>query len=150
MSLAEASHPQESRSGPAVRRGWALLVLCLSLLIVTLDNTILNVALPTLVRDLHATSSQLQWVVDGYALVFGGLLLVSGSLADRYGRKGAFLLGLVLFAAASAWAAWSSGVAMLIAARASMGVGAALIMPATLSIITDMFREPAVRQRAIS
>jgi EmrB/QacA subfamily drug resistance transporter len=151
MNVAEAGPAPVAGGLPVpARRGWALLVLCVSLLIVTLDNTILNVALPTLVRDLHATSTQLQWVVDGYALVFGGLLLVAGSLADRYGRKRAFLLGLALFAAASAWAAWSSGVAMLIAARAGMGVGAALIMPATLSIITDMFREPAVRQRAIS
>ena len=133
-----------------VHRWLALVVLCVSLLIVTLDNTILTVVLPTLVRDLNAKSSQLQWVVDAYALVFGGLLLVAGTLADRYGRKKAFLLGLVLFAAASIWAARSSTVDMLIAARASMGIGGALIMPATLSIITDMFREPHVRQRAIS
>ncbi|GID29886.1 MFS transporter [Paractinoplanes brasiliensis] len=150
MSTTKADHTQVTQQPPVPpHRAWALLVLCVSLLIVTLDNTILNVALPTLVRDLHATSSQLQWVVDGYALVFGGLLLVAGSLADRYGRKRAVLLGLCLFAVASAWAAWSSSVHTLIAARASMGVGAALIMPATLSIITDMFREPAARQRAI-
>jgi EmrB/QacA subfamily drug resistance transporter len=142
-----ADRPVET---PTVRRWPALVVLCVSLLIVTLDNTILNVVLPTLVRDLSATSSELQWVVDAYALVFGGLLLVAGSLADRYGRKKAFLAGLVLFTAASAWAALSSTVGMLIAARAGMGVGAALIMPSTLSIITDMFREPEVRQKAIA
>src|SRR5512138_1508387 len=105
MTLAEAGHPHESRSGPAVRRGWALLVLCLSLLIVTLDNTILNIALPTLVRDLHATSTELQWVVDAYVLVFAGLLLVAGSVADRVGRKRTFLAGLCAFAAGSTWAA---------------------------------------------
>src|SRR5574341_469831 len=132
------------------RRWLALIVLCVSLLIVTLDNTILNVVLPTLVRDLQATSSQLQWVVDAYALVFGGLLLVAGSLADRYGHKRAFLAGLGLFAAASVWAALASTVDMLIAARASMGVGAALIMPSTLSSITDMFREAVAGQKAIS
>lgn len=126
-----------------------LAVLCSSLLIVNLDTTVLNVALPTLVRELNATSSQLQWVVDAYALVFGGLLLVSGSLADRFGRKRTFLTGLLAFAAGSAWAAFSGSVGVLIAARASMGVGASLLMPSTLSIITDVFRDPAERQRAI-
>lgn len=129
---------------------WATLaVLCSSLLIVNLDTTVLNVALPTLVRDLNANSSQLQWVVDSYALVFGGLLLAAGSLADRFGRKRTFVLGLVAFAAGSGWAAFSGSVGVLIAARASMGVGASLLMPSTLSIITDVFRDPAQRQRAI-
>ncbi len=131
------------------RRWLALAVLCVSLLIVNLDNTVLNVALPTLVRDLHATSSQLQWVVDSYALVFAGLLLVAGSLADRVGRKRTFMAGLIAFAGASAWAAFSGSVPMLIAARATMGIGAALMMPSTLAIITDMFRQHHERQRAI-
>ena len=100
-------------------------------------------------RELHATSSQLQWIVDAYALVFGGMLLVAGSLADRLGRKRTFLAGLVAFAGGSAWAAFSGSVGMLIAARASMGIGAALMMPSTLAIITDMFRDGAERQRAI-
>ena len=143
------SAPQSDAGGAASRRWIALAVLCISLLIVSLDNTVLNVALPTLVRDLHATSSQLQWVVDSYVIVFAGLLLVAGSLADRIGRKRTFLAGLAAFAAGSTWAAFSGSVAMLIAARASMGIGAALIMPSTLSIITDMFREPGERQRAI-
>jgi EmrB/QacA subfamily drug resistance transporter len=124
-------------------------VLCVSLLIVTLDNTVLNVVLPTLVRDLHATTSQLQWIVDAYVMVFAGLLLVAGSVADRVGRKRTFLAGLAAFAAGSTWAAFSGSVGMLIAARASMGIGAALIMPSTLAIITDMFRDGAQRQRAI-
>jgi len=124
-------------------------VLCVSLLIVTLDNTVLNVVLPTLVRDLHATTSQLQWIVDAYVMVFAGLLLVAGSVADRVGRKRTFLAGLAAFAAGSAWAAFSGSVGVLIAARASMGIGAALIMPSTLSIITDMFRDGGERQRAI-
>ena len=130
-------------------RWLALAVLCSSVLMVNLDNTVLNVALPTLVRDLHATSSELQWIVDAYALVFGGLLLVAGSLADRAGRKRLLLTGMVAFAGGSAWAAFSGSVGVLIAARASMGVGAAMMMPATLSIITDMFRDPGERQRAI-
>jgi EmrB/QacA subfamily drug resistance transporter len=136
-------------NGPRSSRWLALTVLCVSILIVNLDVTVLNVALPTLVRDLHATSHQLQWIVDAYALVYGGLVLVGGSLADRIGRKRTFLAGLVLFAGGSAWAAFSGSVGVLIAARASMGIGAALMLPSTLSIITDMFREGALRQRAI-
>lgn len=134
---------------PGSRRWLALSVLCVSILIVNLDVTVLNVALPTLVRDLHATSHQLQWIVDSYALAYGGLVLVGGSLADRIGRKRTFLAGLVLFAGGSAWAAFSGSVGMLITARVSMGVGAAVMMPSTLSIITDMFRDGGVRQRAI-
>jgi EmrB/QacA subfamily drug resistance transporter len=125
-------------------------VLCVSLLIVTLDNTVLNVALPTLVDKLHASSSDLQWTVDAYVLVFAGLLLVSGSLADRVGRKRTFLAGLAVFAACSTWAAFSGSVGSLIAARASMGIGGALIMPSTLAIITNTFTVPHQRQRAIS
>jgi EmrB/QacA subfamily drug resistance transporter len=131
-----------------VRRWLALGVLCLSLLIVTLDNTVLNVALPTLVRDLGATSTNLQWIVDAYVLVFAGLLLVSGSVADRFGRKWTFIAGLVVFAGCSTWAAFSGSVGMLIAARASMGVGGALIMPSTLALITNMYTDPRERQRA--
>jgi EmrB/QacA subfamily drug resistance transporter len=134
---------------PSPRRWLALAVLCVSLLIVTLDNTVLNVVLPTLVRDLHATDSQLQWIVDAYVIVFAGLLLVAGSVADRVGRKRTFLAGLAAFAAGSVWAAFSGSVGMLIAARASMGIGGALIMPSTLAIITDMFRDGGERQRAI-
>ena len=136
--------------GSAPTRRWAALaVLCISLLIVTLDNTVLNVALPTLVEQLGATSSDLQWIVDAYVLAFAGLMLVSGSLADRVGRKRTYLAGLVLFAACSAWAAFSGSVGHLIAARASMGVGAALIMPSTLAIITNTFQDAAERSKAI-
>jgi EmrB/QacA subfamily drug resistance transporter len=150
MALRTSESPAPPVGPTAQPRRWlALAVLCVSLLIVNLDNTVLNVALPTLVRDLHATSSQLQWIVDSYALVFAGLLLVAGSLADRVGRKRTFIAGLVAFAAASAWAAFSGSVPMLIAARATMGIGAALMMPSTLAIITDMFRQHHERQRAI-
>ena len=108
----------------AVPRGhrWAaLVVLCASALIINVDNTILNVALPTLVRKLAATSSELQWIVDSYAMVFAGLLLVGGSLADRFGRKRFFLIGLGVFAAGSVGAAFSGSVNLLIAWRAVMG-----------------------------
>ena len=141
--------PAVSPDRAAPRRWAALAVLCVGLLVVNLDNTVLNVALPTLVRDLHATDTQLQWIVDSYIIVFAGLLLVAGSLADRIGRKRTFLAGLAAFAAGSAWAAFSGSVGMLLAARASMGVGGALMMPSTLSIITDMFRDHTERQRAI-
>ena len=127
----------------------ALVVLCAAALIINLDNTILNVALPTLVRDLHATSSQLQWIVDSYAMVFAGLLLVGGSLADRFGRKRFFLIGLTVFAAGSIGAALSGSVDLLIAFRAVMGAGAALTIPSSLSIINDVFRDPKERAKAI-
>jgi EmrB/QacA subfamily drug resistance transporter len=128
----------------------ALVALCLSVVIVNVDNTILNVALPTLVRTLHATSSQLQWIVDSYAMALAGMLLVGGSLGDRFGRKRLFVLGLALFLAGSIGAAFSSSVALVIAFRAVMGAGAALTMPSTLSIINDTFRTPRERSRAIS
>src|ERR1700710_519141 len=112
------------------RRRWATLaILCVSLLVIVIDNTIVNVALPTLVRDLGTSVSDLQWVVDAYTLVFGGLLLTAGSHADRFGRKGALPIGLVIFGGASAAAAFAGGVGPLIGARAVMGFGAALVMP---------------------
>ena len=129
---------------------WAMLVVvCASALIVNVDNTILNVALPTLVRKLAATSSELQWIVDSYAMVFAGLLLVGGSLADRFGRKRFFLIGLTVFAAGSIGAAFSGSVDVLIGWRAVMGAGAALTIPPSLSIINDVFRDRAERARAI-
>jgi EmrB/QacA subfamily drug resistance transporter len=121
------------------RRWWILLTLCLSLVIITLDNTILNVALPTLVRDLEATNSELQWIIDSYTLVFAGLLLTAGSLGDRFGRKGALQVGLVVFAVGSGVSALATSPDQLIATRALMGVGGAFIMPATLSILTNVF-----------
>jgi len=132
------------------RRRWAtLVVLSLSLVIIGLDNTILNVALPTLVRELGATASQLQWMVDAYVLVFAGLLLTMGALGDRFGRKLALNVGLVLFGLSSIAAAFSDSANTLIAARAVMGIGGALIMPTTLSIITNVFEGPE-RGRAIA
>lgn len=135
---------------PAGAGRWlTLTVLCVSVLIISLDNTVLNVALPTLVRDLHASSSQLQWVVDAYAVVFAGLLLVIGSLGDRLGRKWVFLAGLGVFATGSAASAFSGSTDALIASRAFMGIGAAAIMPSTLSILTNVFTRPDQRARAI-
>ncbi len=121
------------------RRWWTLAVLCLSLLIVFVGNSSLNVAIPTLSRELHATESQLQWVVAVYSLVFAGLLFSTGALGDRFGRKGALQFGLVLFLVGAALASESSGMGQLIACRAVMGVAGALIMPSTLSIIINVF-----------
>ncbi|HEX6476493.1 MAG TPA: DHA2 family efflux MFS transporter permease subunit [Acidimicrobiales bacterium] len=133
-----------------VRRPWWILaVLCVSLLMIGLDNTILSVALPTLVRTLHASSSQLQWIVDSYTIVFAGLLLVAGSLGDRFGRKWALLLGLGLFNLGSILSAFAGSPDVLIATRALMGVGGALVMPATLSILTNVFVEARQREKAI-
>jgi EmrB/QacA subfamily drug resistance transporter len=130
------------------RRWWILGILCLSLLVIGLDNTILNVALPTLVRDLHASTSQLQWLVEAYVLVFAGLLLTTGSLSDRYGRRSALAAGLVVFGIGSVLSAFAGSASTLIATRALMGVGGALIMPSTLSILTNVF-PPEERGRAI-
>jgi EmrB/QacA subfamily drug resistance transporter len=124
-------------------------VLSVGLLMVGLDTTVLNVALPVLVRDLHATTTQLQWIVAAYALLDGGLVLFAGSLADRIGRKTTFLAGLALFAVGSAAAAYSGSPNRLIAARGLMGIGAALIMPSSLAIIATLFRGSTERIRAI-
>src|SRR5947208_1245966 len=121
------------------RRWWILGVLCLSLLVIGLDNTILNVALPTLVRDLGASTSQLQWIVDTYTLVFAGLLLTAGSLSDHYGRRTALAVGLVIFGVGSLASAFAGSASTLIFTRALMGVGGAFIMPSTLSILTNVF-----------
>jgi EmrB/QacA subfamily drug resistance transporter len=131
------------------RRVWILTVLCLTVFIINLDGTILNIALPRIVAGLHATSTQLQWIVDAYVIVMAGLLLIAGSMADHVGRKWVFLAGLVVFAAGSAWSALSVNPGELITARASMGVGAAMIMPTSLSILTNVYAKPVERARAI-
>jgi EmrB/QacA subfamily drug resistance transporter len=131
------------------RRWWTLAVLCLSLVMIVVANASLNVALPTLVRDLDAGSSSLQWIVDAYSLVFAGLLLTAGSLGDRYGRRLALNGGLVLFGVASGFAAFANSATALIVARAAMGVGAAFVMPATLSVLAHVF-PPDERPKAIA
>jgi EmrB/QacA subfamily drug resistance transporter len=131
------------------RRWWALAVLSFSLLIIGIDNTILNVALPHLSESLHATNSQLQWIIDGYTIVYAGLILTMGSLGDRFGRKGALSVGLAIFGAGSIASAFATTSTMLIATRAFMGIGGALIMPATLSILSNVFTDPRERGRAI-
>jgi len=133
------THAERIQQKAFERRWWILVVLCVSLLVIVLDNSILNVALPTIQEDLDASSSDLQWMVDSYTLVFAGLLLTAGSLGDRYGRRRALQLGFVLFGIGSVASAMASSSGQLIATRAFMGIGGALIMPATLSIITNVF-----------
>jgi EmrB/QacA subfamily drug resistance transporter len=132
------------------RRWWTLAILNLSLFAIIMDNTILNVALPTLAKDLQASGSDLQWIVDSYVLVFAGLLLSAGALGDRFGRRGALSAGLVVFGAGSVFAMHIDSSSMLISARAVMGLGAAFIMPATLSILTNVFTDPQERAKAIA
>ncbi len=136
---------------PAVyRRRWVILgALCLSLLIIVMDNTILNVAIPSLIKDLGASNRQIQWVLDSYTLVFAGLLLTTGSLSDRFGRKGALQLGIALFMLGSVASALTTSADQLIFTRAFMGIGGALIMPSTLSILMNVFHNPVERARAI-
>jgi EmrB/QacA subfamily drug resistance transporter len=145
VSIPRMEHVQERAFE---RRWWILAVLCLSLFVIVLDNSILNVALPTIVDELDATNSQLQWMVDSYTLVFAGLLLTAGALGDRFGRRGALQIGFVIFGLGSLLSALSSTPNQLIGARAFMGIGGAFIMPATLSIITNVF-PPQERGRAI-
>jgi EmrB/QacA subfamily drug resistance transporter len=122
------------------RNRWKILaVLSLSLVIIGLDNTVMNVALPSIQEELGVAGSTLQWIVDAYLLAFAGLLLAAGNLGDRYGRKRALQSGLLVFALASVGGAFAASGGQLIGARAAMGAGAALIMPATLSIIMDVF-----------
>jgi EmrB/QacA subfamily drug resistance transporter len=130
-------------------KGLILVTLCLAALIINLDTTIVNVALPALVRQIGATTTGLQWVVDAYNLVFAALVLAAGSLGDRLGRKGMLLAGLGVFGAASLAGSFAATVDQLIAARALMGLGAAMMFPATLSLLTNVFIERRERAAAI-
>src|SRR5215471_19213451 len=132
------------------RRWWTLTVLCTSVVMITIDTTILNVALPTLGRTIARSTGELQWVVDAYTVVFAGLLLTCGSIGDRTGRRRTLTAGLITFAAGNLGAALVTTANGLIAMRALTGVGAALIFPATLSLITNTFLDPTERQRAIA
>ena len=138
MSLI-ASIPVDRMEGPYRRRWGALLVLCLSLLIVVMANTSLIVAAPDMTLDLGLDSSQLQWVIDGYTVPYAALMLVLGAIGDKYSRRGALITGLVIFGAGAVMGSLSDSADAVITARAIMGVGAALIMPATLSLLVATF-----------
>ncbi len=130
------------------RRWLVLAVLCIAVLLVVIDNTIINVALPTFSRDLHASNTSLQWIVDGYSLPFAGLLLAAGGLGDRIGRKRLILVGLFCFGAFSLLASTSTSVATLLTARALMGSSAAFIFPSTLATLTVVFTKDDERAKA--
>ena len=126
-------------AGTVQRRPLILVSLLLAAFVINLDITIVNVALPSLVRELHASNSQLQWIVDAYNLLFVGVLLAAGSLSDRLGRKGFLLAGLVVFGAASVAGGLTESAGQLIAARCFMGLGAAIIFQTTLSLISNVY-----------
>ncbi|MEX1659808.1 MFS transporter [Streptomyces pseudovenezuelae] len=134
-----AHTPVEKMTGPYARRWWALLVLCLSLLITVMANTSLIVAAPDMTTDLGLSSSDLQWVVDSYTVPYAALMLVLGAIGDKYSRRGALVLGLLVFAGGSVMGSMVDETPLVIVARAIMGVGAAVVMPATLSLVVATF-----------
>lgn len=144
-----ANTPVEKMTGPYARRWWALLVLCLSLLIVVMANTSLIVAAPDMTRDLDLGSSDLQWVIDGYTVPYAALMLVLGAIGDKYSRRGALVTGLLIFAGGSVMGSLVDQTELVITARAVMGVGAAVVMPATLSLLVATFPR-AERGKAIT
>ncbi|GAB1327488.1 MFS transporter [Streptomyces sennicomposti] len=143
------NEPVERMDRPYARRWWALLVLCLSLLIIVMANTALTVAAPDMTRDLGLSSSDLQWVIDGYTVPYAALMLLLGAIGDKYSRRGALVLGLLVFGGGAVFGYLADSAATVIAARAVMGVGAALIMPATLSLLAATFPR-AERAKAIT
>jgi EmrB/QacA subfamily drug resistance transporter len=132
------------------QRWIALLFMCLSLLVLSINNNVVNVALPSIARDLHASSSELEWVVDAYVLIFAALLLTMGSVGDRYGRKPFLLIGLGLFALGSALACLTESIGVLILSRGFLGIAGAIIMPTTLSILSSTFEDTKERSQAIA
>src|SRR3984957_20566631 len=131
------------------RKPLILISLLLAAFVINLDTTIVNVALPSLVRQLRASDSQLQWVVDAFNLLFAASVLAAGSLSDRFGRKGMLLVGLAVFGLASVAGGLTASPGQLIVARAVMGIGAAMVFPATLSLLTNVFTERGERALAI-
>src|SRR5262245_21402084 len=141
-----------STSSPRLNRGHRraiLLTLCLAAFTINVDTTIVNVALPTFVRDLGASTRQLQWIVDAYSLVFAALVLAAGSVSDRVGRKGALLAGLAIFGTGSLVGSRCTSPGQVIAVRGLTGLGAAVIFPTTLSIISNVCTGRGERARAI-
>jgi EmrB/QacA subfamily drug resistance transporter len=143
------NEPVERTDRPYARRWWALLVLCLSLLIIVMANTALTVAAPDMTEDLGLSSADLQWVIDGYTVPYAALMLLLGAIGDKYSRRGALVLGLVVFGGGAVSGYLADSATAVIAARAVMGVGAALIMPATLSLLAATFPR-AERAKAIT
>ncbi|HEX6659498.1 MAG TPA: MFS transporter, partial [Ilumatobacter sp.] len=145
-----ATQPHEPTRASDPRRWHILGVLVLALLVTSIDHTVINVAMPSLVTDLGASAAQLQWIVASYTIVFAGLLLTAGSIGDRFGRRHALIAGLAAFLAGSVIAATAGSTEALIAGRCVMGAGGALIMPTTLSILVNVFGDPRERAKAIA
>jgi EmrB/QacA subfamily drug resistance transporter len=146
----DTASPILAREPSATDRRWKVLaVLCVAVFTINVDGTIVNVALPTLVRQLGASTSRLQWVVDAYQLSFCAFVLAAGSLSDRFGRKGALMTGLAIFGIGTAAGSFGTSTGQLIAARAVMGVGAAIVFPNTLSILSNVFTDRVERAKAI-
>jgi DHA2 family methylenomycin A resistance protein-like MFS transporter len=148
--LVRRSVPTSHRAGASNRQALALAAISAGFLMITLDATIVNVALRAIGADLGGAPSSAQWVVDGYTVAFASLLLLAGSSADATGVRTGFLIGLTVFVLASAACAVAGSVAYLIAARVAQGVGAAWLMPCSLALITHMFIEPQARRRALA
>src|SRR5271155_5159776 len=144
-NAATAVAPRNPSSHPNLILG----ICCMSLLIVGMDVTIVNVALPAIQHDLHATLSGLQWILDAYTLVVASLLMLSGSLSDRFGRRRVFQIGLVLFTAGSLLCSMAHSIGQLVGFRALQGLGASMLNPVALSIIANAFREPKARAHAV-
>src|SRR5436305_5045194 len=136
-------------TAPTIHRWRAFALLAVAYFMTIIDLTIVNVSLPTIGRDLHFSATRLQWVVTAYALTFGGFLLLGGRAADLLGRRRILMLGLAVFTAASLACGLASGDAFLIASRAVQGLGAAIMLPAALSIVMNMFQEGAERNKAL-
>jgi DHA2 family multidrug resistance protein-like MFS transporter len=143
------SSPIEPSQAGHPRRWWILLILCLSVMVLVVDNTVLNLAIPSLMRDLSATPADVQWIIDAYILAFAGLLLTAGSLSDRFGRRRMLIVGLVVFGLASLLATLATNPWQLIACRGLMGVGGSLLMPSTLSLLFTVF-PPAEQRKAMA
>src|SRR4051794_39570799 len=131
------------------RRWWALVAVALGTFMTYLDNNVVNVALPSIQRDLALSISGLEWIASAYVLVFAGLLLAGGRIADVLGKRGAFLAGLAVFTLASVAAGLAESQEMLIGARAAQGIGAALLTPASLALLPDLFPDPRERGTAV-
>ena len=145
----EATLSESADMEPASKDWWALVALCIPLIMASIDGTILNVAIPSIARSLDTTNVQLVWINSGYIIMFGVAILFAGNLANKYGRKQCLLIGMAVFIAGSVWAGLSTSAVSLIAARLLQGIGGGLLAPATLSLITNIFRPPA-RARAIA
>ena len=141
--------PAPVAAAKPVRPNLILGICCLSLLLIGMDVTIVNVALPSIQRDLHATLAGLQWVIDAYTLVIASLLMLAGSMADRFGRRRVFQTGLAVFTLGSLLCSLAPDIRGLIAFRAVQGLGATMLNPVAMAIITQTFQEPKARARAI-